>query len=435
MRRCTNNIVVVVSSLACIVATGAASAAPMFEGLGYLPGAPSTYYDYSVARAVSADGSTIVGASDAAIDGRAAFRWTADEGMQALGSSWRQYFGATAVSGDGAAVAGWGGNDTYYWSDRAFRWTSGGGIQDLGTLPGHTRAEAHGISGDGAVVVGVSESFTAAARGFRWTAYGGMTDLGHLRGADSSSANAISGDGSTIVGESGSATTSEAFRWTAAGGMEGLGTLPGGAHSSASAVSTDGSTIVGTSDSADGPRAFRWTAAEGMQSLGILPGDSRSFALAVSGDGLTVVGYTWQRVDSGGSYPDGERGTGTAFVWSATSGMRSLRDVLVEDCGVDQYWGDTFAAGISADGLTIVGGGHPGELDVEAFIAVIPERAALPLLALGVGALRCMMRSRSTRSRDPQERPTTSRGRLLRNGSPSHQSPLPQALSPSGGGS
>jgi hypothetical protein len=64
--------------------------------------------------------------------------------------------------------------------------------------------------------------------------------------------NGVSGDGAVAVGVSGG-YGGQAFRWTAAGGMQGLGDLPGGAFSSgAGGVSGDGSVIVGTGASAAG---------------------------------------------------------------------------------------------------------------------------------------------------------------------------------------
>ena len=85
--------------------------------------------------------------------------------------------------------------------------------------------------------------------------------LGFLPGGMASEARGISANGAVVVGrsESGSALGSEAFRWTSGGGMVGLGDLPGGSfNSDALATSADGSVVVGGSESASGSEAFRW---------------------------------------------------------------------------------------------------------------------------------------------------------------------------------
>lgn len=85
-----------------------------------------------------------------------------------------------------------------------------------------------------------------------------MVGLGALPGATfGSEAFGISADGSVIVGRSDSAAGRQAFRWTAAGGMLGLGDLSGGTFESlARSISADGSVVVGQGQSAAGAEAF-----------------------------------------------------------------------------------------------------------------------------------------------------------------------------------
>src|SRR5438105_4002183 len=71
--------------------------------------------------------------------------------------------------------------------------------------------------------------------------------LGNLPGGNESLAYGVSADGSVVVGESDSASSQQAFRWTSGEGMVGLGYLAGAAYSYASGVSADGSVIVGAS--------------------------------------------------------------------------------------------------------------------------------------------------------------------------------------------
>jgi probable HAF family extracellular repeat protein len=152
---------------------------------------------------------------------------------------------AHGVSADGAVVVGWSYNAAG--QERAFRWTASGGMQDPGTLPGYDRSCAHDVSADGSVVVGWAANAAGQLRAFRWTASGGMQDLGTL-GGDLSWAYGVSADGSVVVGVNGGYS---AFRWTAAGGMEDLNTtyaslLTNGSHLEwATAISPDGRYIVG----------------------------------------------------------------------------------------------------------------------------------------------------------------------------------------------
>src|SRR5258706_9844853 len=77
----------------------------------------------------------------------------------------------------------------------------------------------------------------------------------------------ISADGSVVVGQSNSPTGLQAFRWDASNGIVGLGAFsnPGGLQASgARACSADGNVIVGSSLRSDSLNEdgspFRWTA-------------------------------------------------------------------------------------------------------------------------------------------------------------------------------
>ncbi|GIV12363.1 MAG: hypothetical protein KatS3mg021_0645 [Fimbriimonadales bacterium] len=74
---------------------------------------------------------------------------------------------ASAVSADGSVVVGEARNASGLL--RAFRWTQATGMQDLGTLPGGNTSEALGVSADGSVVVGEAYNASGYARAFRWT--------------------------------------------------------------------------------------------------------------------------------------------------------------------------------------------------------------------------------------------------------------------------
>ena len=240
-----------------------------------------------------------------------------------------------------------------------------GSFQGLGHLGGGT-SQALGVSADGQVVVGVSNTGTRD-EAFRWTAGTGISGLGVISGG-SSAANATSAAGSVIVGRSGNGADDVAFRWTAASGMQSLGVLSDG-RSEAFDVSADGSVVVGvsgkegTSCSNFPPpstcvpspppgteQAFRWTAA-GMVGLGTLPvgAANGSQARKVSADGSVVVGdlfvYQLSCFPNGGGFCVYFRTTVHAFRWTQSSGLQDITGTV----------SSSTAQAISADGSVVVG--------------------------------------------------------------------------------
>ena len=123
-------------------------------------------------------------------------------------------------------------------------------MTDLGTLNGSGTSFASGVSANGAVIVGNSDTGLGQFHAFRY-ASGVMTDLGTLGGANSE-ATGVSANGGVIVGFSGIAdnTATRAFK-VVAGVMTDLGTL-GGTSSFATGVSANGDVIVGSSETANG---------------------------------------------------------------------------------------------------------------------------------------------------------------------------------------
>lgn len=342
-------------------AIGAQTSSASFVSLGYLhPGEND-----SKAVAVSADGTWLVGTSRGNVDFKdASFRWSAATGFQALGTPpGKTEFSAWGISADGRFIIGES-------SRLGYRWEAGVGFVNLGTLLGIDDVSPWGISGDGSIVVGGMANTTIPPGDengdpFRWTAGTGMVSLGELPGATAGEALAISQDGQVIVGWSGNF----AFRRDRNGVMTSLGVLPGYNQSIARGVSSNGTVIVGECYASDPFRttAFRWTQAGGMQNLTALPGSKEVSAEAVSGDGATIVGY---RADAFFGLH--------AFIWDGVNGMRDLQDVLSSQFGIVlSGWTLSDAAGISADGNTIVGSGINPQGQHEAWVGRLNSTAAV----------------------------------------------------------
>ena len=173
-------------------------------------------------------------------------------------------------------------------------------MQPLGLLPGGSFSTAQAASADGEVVVGYGTSSNTighADEAFLWTASDGMLhSLGDLAGGDfNSRAFGVSSDGLVAVGESDSDRGFDAFRFTDS--IQSLGDFNATAH----AASADGSRIVGEADFGLGPvdEAFVWDPDHGLRRLASvlsddlhvdLTGWSLGPAQAISADGDTIVG-------------------------------------------------------------------------------------------------------------------------------------------------
>jgi uncharacterized membrane protein len=239
-----------------------------------------------------------------------------------------------------------------------FRWTPDGA--ETFFMVGYDCLSTHSfgamaVSDDGVVMAG----WALACSGFHWSEATGWTMLGTLPGCGPYSLpRDVSGDGLVIVGgcfQVASLTLSLAFRWTLSEGMTALDDLPGGElNSVAYGASYDGSVIVGGSNSANNSsptatEALLWRIGTGVTALGDLPGGAfDSLATAVSADGAAIVG---RAADGSGRQ---------AFLWTFESGLRNLRNVLVDDYGLGvplEGWILEEAVGVAADGRTIAGNG------------------------------------------------------------------------------
>jgi probable HAF family extracellular repeat protein len=184
------------------------TAASGMVGLGDLPGGGFN----SSAWGVSGDGIAVFGDGTNSANHEEAFVWTEANGMVALGflPGGGNFSGAHGASDGGRFVVG--ASDSLQSGPQgaeAFRWSAAGGMVGLGDLPGGAFTSfANGVSADGQVVVGGSEA-TGGTRAILWTAPTGMIDLKDLllaRGAGEVAdwtlleAHGISSDGATIIG-------------------------------------------------------------------------------------------------------------------------------------------------------------------------------------------------------------------------------------------
>jgi probable HAF family extracellular repeat protein len=224
----------------------------------------------------------------------------------------------------------------------------------LGTLPGHARSIAKDVSGNGTVVVGLSETASGIVRPFRWTAAEGMQDIGpsdsHL-----SIAYGVSADGSTVVGDMLPAMGGgfRAFRWRADTGLQYLGVLPLPNYTAgtvALATSADGSVVVGYGVHRRGyKRAFRWTPQDGIQPIMPFPNADvvyQTIANGVSLDGRYIVG------SADTSANDDNQIHRIGFLWTEERGILPLDGVP----STTAYFERSVANAISSDGTLVVGG-------------------------------------------------------------------------------
>lgn len=234
----------------------------------------------SSARAIN-DSGLIVGDS-AVAGGLHAFRWTAAEGMEDLGTLGGANSRAIGVN-EAGQIVGWAEIQTG--QRHAFMWTRSGGMVDLGTLGGST-SEAYGLNESG-MVVGRSANAAGQNRAFLWSERDGMVDLGTLGGA-TSVASAIN-DVGQIVGTAATATGgNRAFLREPNGRMTDLGTL-GGSTSEAWGINNSGQ-VTGWSLGPGNPRrlAFIWTVPTGMVNINPGGGAAGRLGVGINASGMVI---------------------------------------------------------------------------------------------------------------------------------------------------
>lgn len=256
-----------------------------------------TGYVKSRSNDISADGSTIVGNG---ITSEGFYYQNENLYSVRFANSNHDYSIASAVSSDGSIIAG----QSYKLGvlpSEGFSWQDGN-MNTLGNLFNLIpRCMPYSISGNGGVIVGkcVAGGSNEAQQAFRWE-NGQMLGLGYLKGHNLSVAYDVSTDGSTIVGRSSNRDEriSSAFMWKN-GEMLSLDSSGSYLHSEAWGISSDSEIIVGHFTHNHQRKAFIWDSENGMQSLSSflineynfdLQGWTLSEAMAISDNGRFIVG-------------------------------------------------------------------------------------------------------------------------------------------------
>jgi probable HAF family extracellular repeat protein len=157
------------------------------------------------------------------------FLWTAPSGMQQLPlPSLADDGSANAISANGSTIVGQAGPDAAIWQIDPRGIVNSNGqspitLHTLGVLPGGTYSVATAVSGDGSIVVGYGDTPANGTTAFLWTSQLGMVDLNSylpsfgydMTGVFLTRANGISADGKTIVGYGGYIGPSPGQGWIA----------------------------------------------------------------------------------------------------------------------------------------------------------------------------------------------------------------------------
>jgi uncharacterized membrane protein len=206
---------------------------------------------------------------------------------------------------------------------------------------------AFGVSGDGSVVVGQSQ------QAIRWTRAGGIQRLAGVEFLHYGLAHSASYDGAVIggaaIGTNGPVwPASWVLSGNGSGGLSSAGQVLEVASGQVNAVSADGRFAAGNVllDSVD-HRAYRWNLGDQTKTL-----IGYGVARGMSADGAVVVGHTGREpvVEPPNPFPVTAPANALvqprAFRWTESDGR-----TLIGDPSALQ----SSAAGISADGTTIVG--------------------------------------------------------------------------------
>jgi probable HAF family extracellular repeat protein len=175
-----------------------------------------------IPRAVSADGSVIVGdVETSAYDSFAViFHWNHHVETILGGTSWHKVQ-AIGVSHDGQWIAGSGVYSlypNYYYPRASFLYNEDSRFQFIGQLSGDTFLRATALSADGRLIAGKNGASSPSI--FRWTESTGIVDIGTLSGTSDPEILAVNETGSIMVGRAGAVDNWSALIWDEANGFQ-----------------------------------------------------------------------------------------------------------------------------------------------------------------------------------------------------------------------
>lgn len=263
-----------------LFSTETAQSKPFYFEIGTLGGS------WSEAKGVSGDGGTVVGHSATAAGRIHAFVWRFKTTMLDIGKDNPGPSFATAASMHGDTIVGWASPiDTQTTNaELPFYWR-GAALKFLAPLGGSgATGRAWGVSGNGELIVGASDTSTGGLHATLWKTGGDVIDLGAPNPNSLTSAFAISEDGRTIVGL---ADLNQPLVWRIGVSiqMEML-PLPAGAMAGvAFGVNTNGSVIAGVAVDGDGDQAVLWTRKSGKWVVAL----AQASPVVAKGLGLGVV--------------------------------------------------------------------------------------------------------------------------------------------------
>lgn len=213
-------------------------------------------------------------------------------------------------------------------------------IQEIPLPTGVVNAtvDPRSINWNGTAVVGTLQGLTGTASPFIWTSTAGTVNLGVPVGFTSAQGWGVSADGASVSGLMAVPGMTRAFLWTAATGIQNLDVPMGQTSSRGGSLSDDGRVVPGSS-SGSSIRAERWSAEQGWQTLAAPPGFNNAQATYANRDGSRICGL---------SNTAGPLSPAVGFLWSSATQNSQILGAIP---GAASTW----PAGISADGLVVVG--------------------------------------------------------------------------------
>lgn len=218
--------------------------------------------------AISGDGSVVVGTPELLYHRVA--RWTASTGTQVIPGI--AGFTLKAISADGTTIVGQADSNGGPRASRIAEATLT--TIDPGTIPS-SRSWVVAVSDDGGVIVGTVADNGDGEQAFRWTLAGGFAGLGFLPGDVASAVESMSPDGRTIVGLSFDATgkRSRPFRWTESQGMLEIPTVATSSLTFPLAVNDAGTVLAYSYTGGNVSRdTISWTGTIGIDTAVLAPG-------------------------------------------------------------------------------------------------------------------------------------------------------------------